>query len=554
MERRLAAILVADLVGYSRLIGINEEGTLAGLKSLRTGTIEPLVAEYRGRIVKLMGDGFLVEFKSAVDAVNCAIAWQSRLDEQIDQTSLTFRIGVNVGDIVIEGDDILGDGVNVAARLESSGVPGYVLISDAVHHQIKGKIEYIFHDNGTIKLKNIAQPVRVWSWPMPLEQLATFTQAGERPSVYVAQFKCRGQDAEELSDAIYDDLITAFARQSGIRLITDPNEADFILHGTVRGREGHWRVSTNLIDRSNDQMVWSERFDEAGDDFFEIQDRFVTRLSGAVRIRLPSIVFGNLGETPLQEMNNQNLLNLAMNCHFVPTLDSWEKAVPALNLVLERESENWMAMTMRCFNLFTKLRIFGWRRLAETDAEFARELIEKAHTLKPDSEVVRMVHGAFCFNVERDINAARIEAEESLRLNSNYYHSIDLMSQIELFSGNITKAIDYASRAVECDPGYPYLHLYQRSLGYVNLVAGNYAAGAEIFQRADHNAPRLPQNIIGIIACAQLGSDQVQSQSAVKSLLEVVPEFNLEEYEPWPFTEPTKWAAVHEALAKAISR
>jgi adenylate cyclase len=553
LERRLAAILAADVVGYSRLIGADEEGTLTALKSLRTDVIEPLINEHQGRIVKLMGDGFLVEFQSAVYAVKCAIAWQTHLAKPDCEPALTFRIGVNLGDIAIDGDDILGDGVNVAARLEASGAPGHVLISDDVHRQIDGKIQTVFHNNGSIELKNIAQPVPVWSWPEPLAHSIHTTRAGRKPLVHVAQFEAQGAHAGALVQGLQNDLITGFTRQSGVSLVTDLSVADFVVVGNMRGAQGRWRISASLVDQGEGKVVWSERFDEAGGDIFDIQDRCVTRIIGAVRIRLPSILVSRLAKKALREMNTQDLLNYAMNRHFTPVRASWDEAVPALQLVLERDGDNWMAITMLSFNIFTKMRICDWRQMSEADAETARCLIERAHVLKPSSEVVRLVHGGYLFYVEHDHGSARIEVEESLRLNPNYYHSIDLMSQIEAFSGDAGKAKQLALRATDCDPGYPYLHLYQRSLGYVHLVVGDHAAAEDLFRRADRAAPGLPQNLIGIAASIQLQADANGAQAAMGALLQLVPDFNLDEYEPWPFLDPSKWVAIREALEEAGS-
>lgn len=551
MERRLAAILAADVVGYSSLIGTDEEGTLTALKSLRVNFVEPLIADHRGRVVKLMGDGFLVEFQSAVDAVKCAVAWQQGTAEGDNATELMFRIGVNLGDIVIDGDDILGDGVNIAARLESVGAPGHVLISGDVHHQIDGRLDEKFHEIGPVELKNIVHAVPVWSWPEPVSHLVHVSDAGLKPGIHVAQFEARGAEAAELAEAIQDDLVTTFARQSGVGLITEFTAADYLVSGTIRGAGDRWRISASLIDQVNDQMVWSERFDEAGDDLFNIQDRCVARIAGAIRIRLPSLLSTKLARKSLHDMSVQDLLNHAMNRHFTPTKTSWDQAVPALELALERDCDNWMAMTMLCFNMFSKTRIFGWRRTTAADEKVAHELIERAQVLKTDSEVVRMVHGAFLLYVMRDHSAARIEAEASLKLNPNYYHSIDLMSQIELFAGDIGQAMEFATRSVDCDPGYPYLHLYQRDLGCVYAISGMYADAADMFRRADRAAAGLPQNLIGIAACAQLGGDTDGASRTVASLLELESDFNLEEYEPWPFRDLSNWASFQNALAAA---
>ena len=545
MERRLAAILAADVVGYSALMGADEARALAVIRLLREDLFEPEVARWRGAVVKRLGDGWLVEFPSAVDAVRCALAVQDRMAE-VDDVEL--RIGVHIGDIVHDGDDIYGDGVNIAARLEAAGAAGHVLISDDVRRQISGRVDAAFHEIGPVALKNIAEPVRVWSWPEALTDLAITSDAGRKPGIHVAQFEARGAEAEELAEAVRDDLATAFARQSGIDVITDAEAADYIVAGAIRGAGDRWRISAGLTDRVKDQTVWSDRFDETGGDPFDIQDRCVTRIAGAVRIRLPSLLAGKLAEKPLQSMTAEELLNHAMTCNFTPTVTSWDQADSALHLVLQRDPDNWMAMAMLCWNMLARSLILGWRQMGAADAAVARGLIERAQILKPNSEVVRMAQGALLLYVEREHGAARIEAEESLRLNPDFYHAINLMSQIELFTGDPDKATELALRCVDCDPGYPYLHLYQRGAGYVSAVSGNYADAIDRFQRADRAAAGLPQNLIGLAASAQLSGDIAGAQRAMASLLELAPDFNLAECDPWPFSDLGKWEPFRDAL------
>ncbi len=545
MERRLAAILVADVVGYSTMMGTDEARALASIRLLREELFEPEVARWRGVVVKRLGDGWLVEFPSVVDAVRCAVAVQNRMAEVQD---VELRIGVHIGDIVHEGDDIYGDGVNIAARLEAAGAPGHVLISDDVRRQIAGRVEATFHEVGPVVLKNIAEPVRVWSWPDALADPAITSDAGRKPGIHVAQFEARGAETMELAEAVRDDLATAFARQSGVSLITDAETADYIVAGAIRGAGDRWRISANLTDRVTDETVWSERFDETGGDLFAIQDRCVTRIAGAVRIRLPSLLADKLAEKPLQGMSVEELLNHAQNRNFTPTRTSWDHAFTALKLVLQRDSGNWMAMTMLCWNILARSRIFGWRRTTEASSAKVRSLIERAQVVKPNSEVVRMVHGALLLYVMRDHGAARIEAEESLRLNPDYYHSINLMSQIELFTGDLENATALALRSVDCDPGYPYLHLYQRGAGYVYAVSGKYADAVDSFQRADRAAAGLPQNLIGIAASSQLNGDIEGAQRAMASLLGLAPNFNLAECDPWPFRDPAEWTPFQDAL------
>ena len=189
--------------------------------------------------------------------------------------------------------------------------------------------------------------------------------------------------------------------------------------------------------------------------------------------------------------------------------------------------------------------------MAEADAARARGLIERAQILKPNSDVLRMVHGARLLYVMRDHGAARIEAEESLRLNPDYYHAINLMSQIELFTGDLETATALALRSVDCDPRYPYLHLYQRGAGCVYTVSGKYTDAVDRFQRADRAAAGLPQNLIGLAVSSQLSADIEGAQKAMTSLLRLAPEFNLAECDPWPICDPAEWTPIQDALAAA---
>src|SRR6516165_590354 len=278
LQRRLAAILAADVVGYSRLMGIDEAGTLARLNALRRELIDPAIAANSGRIVKLMGDGALVEFASAVDAVTCAIEIQKQLRDH-DATStegdpIRFRIGINVGDIIIEGDDILGDGVNIAARIEGIAEPGGVSISEDVWRQVQGKVAANFFDAGEQSLKNIARPVRVYR--LDLAQKAAAGPQGpplspgppDKPSIAVLAFNNMSGDPEQeyFSDGISEDIITDLSKLSELRVIARNSTftykgkpvdvkqvgrelgVDYVLEGSVRKAGNRVRITTQLID------------------------------------------------------------------------------------------------------------------------------------------------------------------------------------------------------------------------------------------------------------------------------------------------------------------
>jgi adenylate cyclase len=309
VDRRLAAILAADVVGYSRLIGEDEEGTVARLKAIREELIDPNIARHHGRIVKTMGDGLLVEFASVVDAVRNAVAVQQAVAEREaavpEERRIVFRVGINLGDIIIDGDDILGDGVNVAARLEGLATPGGICISVKVHEEVKGKIDVGYEDAGEQKMKNITQPIRVFHVQLNQEERPGMSSAEseaprlalpDKPSIAVLPFDNMSSDVEQdyFADGITEDIITDLSRFTSLFVIARNSTFAFkgkslevkevgrrlgvryVVEGSVRRAGNRLRITAQLIDAVNDAHLWAERYDRDLEDIFAVQDE-VTR-------------------------------------------------------------------------------------------------------------------------------------------------------------------------------------------------------------------------------------------------------------------------------------
>jgi adenylate cyclase len=320
VERRLAAILAADVAGYSRLMGADEEGTLARLKALRKTLIDPRIAEHRGRIVKTTGDGLLIEFASAVDAGRCAFEVQRGMAGQNtavpQHLRIEFRIGIHVGDIIIDDNDIFGDGVNIAARLEGIAEPGGVCISDDAHRQIRGKVDNPFEDIGLQALKNIAEPMRVWKMKIGAEAVSAPQSASfeprpsrplrERPSIAVLPFQNMSGDPEQeyFADGIADDVLTTLSKIHELTVIArnssfvfkgqakDIREigrilgARYVLEGSVRKIGNRVRLTAQLIDSLDGSHLWADRFDGGVDDVFDLQDRITQDIVAALEVQL----------------------------------------------------------------------------------------------------------------------------------------------------------------------------------------------------------------------------------------------------------------------------
>src|SRR5665811_769909 len=306
VERRLAAILAADVAGYSRLMGVDEEGTLAALKADRREIIDPKIAEHRGRIVKTTGDGALVEFGSAVDAVRCAMEIQRTMGERNSEIPedrrIEFRIGINVGDIIIDEGDIYGDGVNIAARIEALASPGAICISDNAYQQIKGKLALDVSDMGELQLKNIAQAVRVYGVRLDGAATRPALSLPDRPSIAVLPFQNMSGDPEQeyFVDGMVDDIITGLSRIKWLFVIArnstftykgravDVKQVGrelgvrYVMEGSVRKVADRVRITGQLIDAATGAHVWAERYDRKYDDIFALQDEITLSVVGAI--------------------------------------------------------------------------------------------------------------------------------------------------------------------------------------------------------------------------------------------------------------------------------
>jgi TolB-like protein len=313
VDRRLAAILAIDVAGYSRLMGVDEEGTLAALKAHRSELIDPKIAEHHGRIVKTTGDGALVEFSSAVDGVRCAMQIQRVMAERNtaipEDHRIEFRIGINVGDIIIDQGDIYGDGVNIAARVETLATPGSICLSDHAYQQIKGKLALEVSDMGEQQLKNIAQPVRVHRVRHDSAPARPMPTLPDKPSIAVLAFQNMSGDAEQeyFADGIVEDIITALSRFQQLFVIARNSSftykgravdvkqvgrelgVRYVLEGSVRKVANRVRITGQLIDTATGTHLWADRFDGALEDIFDLQDQVTVSVVSAIAPKLEQV-------------------------------------------------------------------------------------------------------------------------------------------------------------------------------------------------------------------------------------------------------------------------
>ena len=355
MERRLAAILAADVVGYSRLIRADEEGTIAALKTLRADLIDPKIADHHGRIVKLMGDGMLAEFGSVVDAVRAAVETQQSVSERNaglpDDKRIEFRVGINLGDVVIDGDDIHGDGVNVAARLEGLADPGGICISGKVHEEVRDRTDFAFEDMGEQEVKNIDRPVRVWHWrgteggnggmQAPANVLPALEEL-DRPSIAVLPFANFSSDPEQEFFAVgmSDDLITNLSKISGLVVIARNSSfvykgknvsvpqvsrelgVRYILEGSVRKAGNRVRINAQLIDGVSDDHLWADIFTGVLDDIFQLQDEVIDKIMTDLKVVLTPEEAVSVKRVPTENLEAYQLFLKAEQSRTAPQWDT----------------------------------------------------------------------------------------------------------------------------------------------------------------------------------------------------------------------------------------
>jgi TolB-like protein/class 3 adenylate cyclase len=350
VDRRLAAVLAADVAGYSRLMGIDEEGTLAQLKAVRKALVDPTIAKHRGRIVKTTGDGMLVEFASAVDAVRGAVEIQrgiAKHNASVPQDKrIEFRIGIHVGDIIIDDNDIFGDGVNVAARLEGIAEPGGVCMSNDAYRQVRSKVEIVFDDMGPRPLKNIAEPVQAWRVrfesqnPSAEQSISTATEPQalalpDKPSIVVLPFQNMSADPEQdyFADGLVEDIITALSRFKSLFVIARNSSftykgkvvdikqvgrelgVRYVLEGSVRKAGARLRITGQLIETATGAHLWAEKIDGALEDVFDLQDQITTSVVGVIAPKIEQAEIERANQKPTDSLVSYDFYLRALALH-----------------------------------------------------------------------------------------------------------------------------------------------------------------------------------------------------------------------------------------------
>jgi adenylate cyclase len=542
MDRRLAAILAADVVGYSRQMGADEAGTMARLRALRAEVIEPLLAEHRGRLFKTTGDGFLAEFSSAVQAVACARAIQERMAARNaaapEGGRSELRIGLHSGDVLVEGDDLFGDGVNVAARLEALAEPGGICISARMREDAAGRISLDVEDLGTPDLKNIAQPIHVFRVRVGASERPALPLP-EKPSLAVLPFQNMSGDPEQeyFADGVVEDIITALSRTGwlfviarnssfsykgkspDIRAVGRELGVRYVLEGSVRRAGARVRITCQLIEAATGGHVWADRFDGEMADIFDLQDRITESVVGAIEPSLQRAEIARATAKPTESLDAYDLYLRALPQYYGFTKHGMGAAIANLRQALNIDPAYVRAMALLA-TVYNMRVDQGWGEPGDREAAIALGRQTLA-TGTDDPDALR--GAAFILFYAGDAFAARTVLDRALRLHPNSAHVLAYLGYAHTHANDPGSAITSLERAIRVSPLDSEIGSMHGGLGIAHLMLGHNADGLALLQRAAHELP----NVLWvyrwlILALGRMGR-QDEARSIARHLLAINP-------------------------------
>jgi TolB-like protein len=579
MERRLAAILAADVVGFGRLMEADEAGTLAALKFRRKNVLDPLVAKHRGRIFKTTGDGALVEFASAVNAVQCAVDLQQGMTaanaSEPEDRHIVLRVGVNLGDVMVEGSDLYGDGVNIAVRLEALAEQGGILVSGTAYDHIKSKVKVGFDDLGAQTLKNIAEPVRVYrvgsSRAARAAPAAPTLALPDKPSIAVLPFQNISGDAEQeyFADGIVEEIITALSRFSGLFVIARNSSftykgravdvkqvgrelgVRYVLEGSVRKAADRVRITGQLIDTSNSAHLWADRFDGALADIFGLQDQVTSSVVSAIAPKLERAEIERAERKPTERLDAYDYFLRGMRGVHLWTNEANSEALTHFYRAIELDPKFASAygMAARCY---AQRRGSGWdtdrpREISETTRMAAR-----AAEFGRDDAVALCTAGYGLSFVCNDPERGAVLIARALELNPNLAMAWLFSGWAKVWLGEPETAIEHLSRAMRLSPHDPHVFNMQAGMACGHFFGGQICEAAAWAAMAGHEQPR---HVIG--TCIAAASNALmgrlsEAETALARLRQLDTTLRISTLrERWPIRRLNDFAKLVEGLRKA---
>lgn len=592
-QRKLAAIVAADVVGYSRLMGRDESGTLARLRKNRSEHLDPVLTKYGGRLIKLMGDGALVEFASAVDALSAAIEFQQAMAEanadRPADAAIVFRIGLHLGDLIVDGDDLYGDGMNIAARLEAEAPPGGIVISRTVHEAVVGRLKANFDELGSLALKNIERPIQAlsvrwepsdWQTPMMSEAIAVPALPSQeplslpdKPSIAVLPFQNMSGDPEQdyFVDGLVEDIITGLSRfkslfviarnssfaykgrSPDIRQVGKDLGVRYVLEGSARKAGNRLRITGQLIDADDGTHLWADRFEGTLEDVFELQDRVTTSVVGVIAPRVEKAEIERARSKATLNLKAYDLLLRAQPLMRARSRDDIEQALHLLRQAVQTDptSARAFASLSLCCWIFIA-QGFGHRdhpRVADV-----AQLAQMALTLDArDSDVVAIA--ASSLGVPGgDMQTGTALVEQAIALNPNNAEAFRIGAVLHGFLGQVERAIDYHQRADRLNP------LYEGWNGNIGYLIAYFGVGAHrevlewsarILRERPTSAPALRYRAASLALEGRIE----EARQIVGRILDLTPNYTISEvrrHHEFDMNSPFKKPGVTEALYKGL--
>jgi adenylate cyclase len=563
-SRKLAAILAADVVGFSRLAGADEDRTLARLRALRSDLIDPTIDVHHGRVVKRTGDGALVEFRSVVDAVRCAVEIQNAMVERNAgvpaERRIEFRIGIHLGDVVEESDgDLMGDGVNIAARLEGIAQPGTICLSEDAYRQVRARLDLEVNDLGQTQLKNIAEPVRVYSLQVGLpaqpkaaspvepateEKPVPRLALPDKPSIAVLPFQNMSGDPEQeyFADGITEDILTELSRFRELLVISRNSvfaykgkainaqkvakelSVQYVVEGSVRKSDSRVRITVQLIDAETDRHLWAERYDRELADIFAIQDEVTSSIVSILPGRVAAAAQDRVQRKPPENLVAYECVLAGKLLHHRSTRADNEAALRMLERAIALDpgyahAHAWKACVLG------QSTVTGWCADVEATRRALIGELTKALSLDENDSDVHRVLAAVNLTVHHDYDKALYHQERALALNPNDDLIVVQQGEVLTWIGQAEEGIDWIQKAMRLNPYHP--ENFWSHLGRAYFVARRYGDAVKAFQRRSRSGQT---HWAFLAACyAQLG-DAAAAKGATQELLQRAPHFSIERF------------------------
>jgi TolB-like protein/class 3 adenylate cyclase len=562
-QRKLAAIVAADVVGYSRLMGRDESGTLARLREHRAERLDPVLKKYGGRLVKLAGDGALVEFASAVDALSAAIEFQQAMVEhnrgQPAETQLVYRMGLHLGDLLVDDDDLYGDSVNIAARLEAEAPAGGVLISRTVHEAVTGRLQATFDDLGNLALKNIERPVQVFrvKWqPEDWQPSATSNAVGagasqfaptslslpDKPSIAVLPFQNMSGDPEQeyFVDGLVEDVITALSRNKSLFVIARNSSFSYkgksldirqvgrelgvryLLEGSVRKAANRIRITGQLVECDTGAHLWADKFDSPLEDVFELQDRVATTVAAAIEPSVTQAEVTRARRKPTENLLAYDWLLRAIGEQRFTSREHVDRGIAFARRALGLDPQFARAYAYLAF-LTLHRRIYGWMQDESREVAEGVHFAHQAVRLEPNDPVV-LTDAAFALtHLNADIASSIPWLDRSIALNPNSAYAFGLGAVVRTLAGQYETAEQHVDLALRLSPFDPMIYAFYAARGASHLLRRQLPQAILWLRRSSQENPLHGPTFLNLTSALAHAGRLDEARAALQQALELRP-------------------------------